>query len=335
MKKKFYTVCILSIINTILYTFLFCGNKNVILIGWDGAQREHLKECLSRGELPNLQKLISEGNIVKIDVLRVTDTKSGWAQILTGYEPEKTGVFSNSDYQPIPKGYTIFERLEEYFGKDNIVTVAVISKKSNLGTKPEQKIELEKFKNKKNKNKKKNIKIVEENGKKYVIIPGEPYYYTAQNVDVFINGLGEDKNVGEKTLELLERYKDKHFFFFVHFGDIDHNGHKFGENSKQYNDAFISADFWLGKIVDKLRQLGIYNNTLIYITADHGFDEGKKKHTDAPYVFLATNDKEVKYSGTRADITPTIYDRLGIDIKKFSPPLDGRSLTKPVEQIPW
>ena len=85
----------------------------------------------------------------------------------------------------------------------------MISKKNNLGTKAEQ-IELKKFKKKKNK---RNIKIVEEKGKKYAVIPGEPYYYTAQNVDVFINGLGEDKNVGEKTLELLEKYKDKRFFF--------------------------------------------------------------------------------------------------------------------------
>jgi len=317
-------------------TLLFCKEKtykNVILIGWDGAQREHLKECLSRNELPNLQKLISEGNIVKIDVLRVTDTKAGWAEILTGYEPEKTGVYSNRNYQPIPKGYTIFERLEEYFGKDNVVTVAVIGKKDNLGTKPEQKVEFKEIKNKKIKMRETNIKIVKEGNKKYAVIPAEPYYYTAQNVDVFINGLGSDENVGQKALELIERYKDKRFFFFIHFADIDHYGHKFGENSKQYNDAFISADYWLGRIVDKLKQLGIYNSTLIYVTADHGFDEGKKSHADAPYVFLATNSKEVKYSGTRVDVAPTIYDMLGIDIKNFSPPLDGKPLTKPIE--PW
>ncbi len=85
--------------------------RNVILIGWDGAQRNHVKECLSRGELPHLRKLSSEGNLVAIDILRTTDTKAGWAQILTGYEPEVTGVFSNSNFKPIPKGYTVFERL--------------------------------------------------------------------------------------------------------------------------------------------------------------------------------------------------------------------------------
>ena len=33
--------------------------------------------------------------------------------------------------------------------------------------------------------------------------------------------------------------------------------------------------------------------------------------------------------GTRADITPTILDRLGVDLGKITPPLDGESLAKP------
>jgi len=78
--------------------------RNIILIGWDGAQRNHVKESLNRGELPNLKRLSSEGALVAIDILRVTDTKAGWAQILTGYEPEVTGVFSNRHFQPIPRG---------------------------------------------------------------------------------------------------------------------------------------------------------------------------------------------------------------------------------------
>ena len=107
--------------------------RNIILIGWDGAQRNHVKECLNRGELPNLERLSSEGAIVAIDILRITDTKAGWTQILTGYEPEITGVFSNRYFQPIPRGYTVFERLEEFFGPDNFITAAVIGKKGNLG----------------------------------------------------------------------------------------------------------------------------------------------------------------------------------------------------------
>lgn len=312
--------------------------KNIILIGWDGAQRNHVKECLSRNELPNLKALSNEGTLVAIDAMRTTDTKAGWSQILTGYMPEVTGVFSNNRYQPIPKGLTIFERLEEYFGKDNFVTVAVIGKKGNVDADGPVKIEITSKKEArfKEKAKKAGGKIIEENGTKYYVEPGKPYYNAYTALDIWVNGLMENKVVGSKAIEYIEKYKDKPFFFFVHFAEVDHSGHAHGENSKEYNDALISNDFWTGKIMEKLKELKLYNNTLIYVTADHGFDEGQNGHADAPYVFLATNDKGVVRRGYREDIAPTIYDRLGIDLSKFNPPLDGESLLKPAKnQANW
>ena len=315
--------------------------RNIILIGWDGAQRNHVKESLNRGELPNLERLSSEGALVAIDILRVTDTKAGWAQILTGYEPEVTGVFSNGRYGPIPKGYTVFERLEEFFGPDNFVTAAVIGKKGNVDAAPPKRVRVEekkkqKGKKKKGKKRKKTEgKIIVEGGVKYRVIPGKPYYYTKDSMDVFMNGLIDDEKVGYSALGLLLEYKDKPFFFFVHFAEVDHKGHKYGENSEEYNDALKSADFWTGKIMEKLKELKLYDKTLIYVTADHGFDEGMKGHGDAPYVFLATNDSEVIRRGQRADIAPTILDRFGLDLTKIKPSLDDHTLTKPYEAPIW
>jgi hypothetical protein len=313
------------------------GFRNIILIGWDGAQRNHVQECLGRGELPNLEKLGSEGALVAIDVLRVTDTKSGWAQILTGYRPEITGVFSNSLYQPIPRGYTVFERLESFFGASEFVTAAVMGKKGKVGAKPPQRKLVQKARKKKPGKKKKRPlgTIVIENGIKYRLAPGQPYYYTQESMDVFVNGLREDQKVGTTTLDLLDRYRDRPFFFFVHFAEVDHMGHKHGENSTEYNDALISADHWTGKIIEKLRELGLYDQTLIYVTADHGFDEGMKSHRDAPYIFLATNDPQVRRRGDRADIAATILDRFGLDTSKIEPPLNGHSLIKPRQGSIW
>lgn len=302
--------------------------RNVILVGWDGAQRNHVQESLAKGELPNLKQLASEGNLVAIDIYRTTDTKAGWTQILTGYEPEVTGVFSNGRYEPIPKGYTIFERLEGFFGKDNFITVAVIGKKGHVDNDPPQK---RRFKE----GDRVEGEIVTENGVKYQLIPGKPYYNTSPNMDIFINGLEEDEKVGAKAIELLQQYKDKPFFFFVHFAQVDHKGHQFGENSREYNDALISADKWTGNIVQKLKELNLYRETLIYVTSDHGFDEGQKSHNDAPYVFLGTNDPKVMRRGQRADITPTILDRFGLDLNTIQPPLDGHPLTKPYQPPNW
>jgi predicted AlkP superfamily pyrophosphatase or phosphodiesterase len=346
--------------------------QNIILIGWDGAQRNHVKECLAKQELPNLKKLASRGNLVAVDINRVTDTKSGWSQILTGYEPEITGVYSNGRYQPIPMGYSVFERLESHFGSENIVTVAVIGKKGHVDDDAPQKIRLENEpetgKNQKQQPaarrqkkagaqtpardktktqsapqqmktqdpmKKQEGQIIEENGVRYRVIPGKPYYYAKDGMDLFLNGLKTNDNVGSQTLSLLEKYKNNRFFFFVHLAEVDHMGHTYGENSKEYNDALISCDIWLGRIMEKLKELKLGDKTLVYVTADHGFDEGRGSHTDAPYVFLATNDTRVMRRGERADITPTILDRFGLDLGKLDPPLNGRPLTKPYTPPLW
>jgi hypothetical protein len=42
--------------------------RNVILISWDGTQRNHLKELLDKGKLPHLAELISEGTFTEIEI---------------------------------------------------------------------------------------------------------------------------------------------------------------------------------------------------------------------------------------------------------------------------
>jgi len=328
--------------------------RNIVLIGWDGAQRNHVKECLGRGELPNLKKLSSEGALVDIDVVDgATDTKAGWTQILTGYRGEVTGTLSNRVYRDCPPGYSVFERLKAHFGPDKFICVAVIGKSGHCGEiRPPYKKPLGAKdanapagapgarKGKAGKGGRKTAqpgatrnapveKIVEENGVKYRVFLGSPYCTMHKSCDVWDYGLTLDEKVGPRAIELLEKYKDKPLFFFVHFATVDHSGHKHGENSKEYNDALISNDTWTGRIIDKLKELGLYDKTLVYVTADHGFNEGATNHRYAPYVVLATNDAKVCRRGLRQDIAPTILDRFGLDLGKFAPPLDGEPLTKP------
>lgn len=319
---------------------------NVILFGWDGAQRDHVNQCLERGELPVLKKLGEEGAYVEIDIEGVTDTKAGWSQILTGYYPEVTGVYSNGRYQSIPKGLSIGERLEKQFGAENVVTVAVIGKKGHVDADPPKKIRIKEPAEKPKAGKKKPAgakpkpkrrpqgKIIVEDGVKYRVIPGKPHYHMSQNTDLFENGLTLDEKVGTRAIELLEKHKDQRFFFFVHFAEVDHKGHRHGENSKEYNDALISNDTWTGKIMDKVKELGLADKTQYYVAVDHGFDEGGGSHRMAPYVFLATNNKKVNRNGRRQDVAPTILEAFGLDLGKLQPPLDGISLTKPDNRPP-
>jgi predicted AlkP superfamily phosphohydrolase/phosphomutase len=326
--------------------------RNIILVGWDGAQRAHVKEALGRGELPTLKTLSQEGGLVDIDVITgATDTKAGWTQILTGYHPAVTGVYSNGRFQDVPKGLSLFERLKGHFGSDQFVCAAVIGKSAHCGEirAPFKKRLDEAAKADNAGTGKKQPKqpgagqqpqgtIVEENGVKYRLFKGSPYYTMHGSCDVWDYGLVQDQKVGTRAIELLDTYKDKPFFFFVHFAQVDHSGHQHGENSKQYNDALISNDKWTGRIIDKVKALGLYEKTILYVTADHGFNEGAKGHRYAPYVFLGTNDPTVKRAGMRQDIAPTILSRFGLDLRTFQPNLDGETLTapaaKPVQKAP-
>lgn len=310
--------------------------QNIILIGWDGAQRDHVNEMIARNELPTLAALAAEGGKVDVDVTSgATDTKAGWTQILTGYRPAVTGVYSNSRYQPIPEGLSVFERLENHFGADNIVTMGIIGKKAHVDNDAPRRIAFDEYeqmlaKARGQERQAKGIadlaqaKIIEENGQKWAELPGKPWYIASQHMDLFKNGLLKNEVVATTAMQQLEENKDKRGFYFIHFAEPDHAGHAKGENSQEYTDALKDDDAWTGKIIGRLKELGTYDKTLVYIVVDHGFNEGTTGHGYAPWVFLATNDKTfVRKEGSREDIAATVLGRFGVDLKSLTPPLDG------------
>lgn len=323
--------------------------QGIILIGWDGAGRNNVKQLLAVDELPNLAALVKDGVLVDINIITgATETAPGFAQILSGYVPDNIGVRSDSIYRPIPQGYTIFERLKEFFGPENIQTAAIIAKTSYyLGTDEPFKIPYDTWweiqvqqqeidENKPGPDSLQGGVVVMENGQKFVRMQGGSYLHAKDHIDYFINGLILNEKVGAAAMDQLEKCKDKRFFFFVQFMQPDKDGHKYGENSREYAEGIKADDLWTGKIIDKLKELNLYANVLVYVTADHGFDPGKKTHYYAPYVFLATNDKLVNRNGAREDIAPTVLKRFGMDLSKITPRPDGFPLDEsaPIRKAP-
>jgi hypothetical protein len=277
--------------------------KNVIIIGWDGVQRNHLYELLNRNLLPNLASFINLGTIVNITVTdHGTDTKAGWTQILTGYRWWQTGVYNNVYwFHSIPAGYTIPERVENYFGRNQIITGFIVGKSFHMeitdgtfdtasGTYTHQAL----------------------------------YRNLPATLDVVSNGDRNSSVIGQLALNFIENRKNNHFFTFFHFSDPDTAGHfQGGENSDAYEQAIERCDYEFGRILEKLNSANLTQKTLIYLTADHGFDEGGKAHNNAPYIFLASNDKNVARNGDQIDVAPTIYYGLGMWGQSFAPQLEG------------
>ncbi|MEI7905667.1 MAG: alkaline phosphatase family protein, partial [Candidatus Firestonebacteria bacterium] len=124
-------------------------------------------------------------------------------------------------------------------------------------------------------------------------------------------------------MKYLEQFKEKRFFMFLHFSDPDTKGHGFGEGSSEYEKALVTCDEQAGRVINKLKELGIYGKTAIYITADHGFDKRKNDHKNAPEIFLAATDPSIKKNGIQSDITPTILKYFCLDLTKLEPVLPG------------
>jgi hypothetical protein len=310
--------------------------RSAILISWDGALREHINDCLKRNQMPSLAQMIREGRMVDIEVSgHITDTKAGHAQMLTGYDANLTGVFSNTRFQPIPRGYSIFERLQESFGKKGIATVMVTGKAMGLGPgAPKIPAEAEApspISGDPSDADDKQARWVEKirlAGEQNVL--GQPFYLVKGSLTAWDGDRPRDaRGVGQKVLALIDKFGPKgRFFLFVHFGDADVNGHKYGEDSREYNDALISLDAWLGRIVVELKADGLYDRTAVYVTADHGFDVGTTHHTNATHIFLASNDPLLMSAGEQRDIAPTLLQALGVDVAKITPALPGKSLRK-------
>jgi hypothetical protein len=157
---------------------------------------------------------------------------------------------------------------------------------------------------------------------------GQPWCISSDSIDYYENDLRRSTIVGNRALELLEAHQNDRFLALFLFRVPDVIGHLAGENSIAYSEEIIDSDFWLGEIVAKLRELSIYDNTLIYVITDHGFDEGTNRHGNAPYGFLASNDPLIMRSGDRKDLAPTILESYGISLEasSTSPAVDGFSL---------
>lgn len=117
----------------------------------------------------------------------------------------------------------------------------------------------------------------------------------------------------------------------IHFPEPDRTGHKKGWMSQEYIKAFEKVDTGIGVIIESLRKAGIYDETFIIITADHGGKERKHEGPDPevmtiPWITFGKGVKKnykIKEKVFIYDTAPTVLFALGINIP---PELDGKSV---------
>jgi len=107
---------------------------------------------------------------------------------------------------------------------------------------------------------------------------------------------------------------------------------------RAYRDNILYTDWILGLLFDQMKRLGIYDQTLIILTADHGeefMEHGALRHAHSLYdevirvpLILSLPGvlpagKRVERQARLVDVVPTVLDVLGV---RPPPDLDGKSL---------
>jgi arylsulfatase A-like enzyme len=173
-------------------------------------------------------------------------------------------------------------------------------------------------------------------------------YYDDDRIDTANGRRAED--VTATALRWLERPRDGPFFVFLNYYDPhgpysapEPFGHAFlapdarltegvpsGEELRaRYDAEVLYMDHHLGRVLDGLRQRGLYDRTLVVVTADHGellgehglIGHGQHLYQEELRVPLIVKAPRGEAGGTTdgspvqlVDVMPIVLDRLGLPI---------------------
>jgi arylsulfatase A-like enzyme len=103
-----------------------------------------------------------------------------------------------------------------------------------------------------------------------------------------------------------------------------------------YDSEIAYTDYWIGRLIDGLEELGLYDEALLVLTSDHGeefLEHGRLQHSFSYYEEVLRVPLLLRVPGAGAglvrepvsliDVLPTVLDVLGIEVDL---PFQGRSL---------
>lgn len=90
---------------------------------------------------------------------------------------------------------------------------------------------------------------------------------------VFDGKISADRRV-DQVLAWLDLPADQRpRFLTLYFDQVDHQGHDFGPNSPEVNEALRKTDAALGRFIDQLKERNLYKRVNLVIVSDHGMAE--------------------------------------------------------------
>lgn len=256
--------------------------KRVLFYLVDGARMDVLSELISRGELPNLKKIVDEGTLRKATTCLPSTTGPAYLPFLTGHFPGTmniTGIrwFDKKEFKRsrinkyAMRSYcgpeaawfntdmaaeknTLFELLGESYNVFNMVT---------RGVKDEYDLTKK----------------------------GKGLLYTKAH---FLKRHHPVDKMGHaRIMEMLHKGNDFDFLFAV-FPSVDWDSHYYDIRDSRTIEAYKIADDSLGEVREFLERKGWWQNTLFLLTSDHGLTPSHT-HLDLGDWFTNHDLKSVSY----------------------------------------
>lgn len=136
-----------------------------------------------------------------------------------------------------------------------------------------------------------------------------------------------DKADNERTTDevIACLTRERPDLFYVHYDSPDHEGHGDGFGSKAYCDKVELLDGYLGRIIDALKEAGMYDDTVIVIVSDHGglirsHGKASVEELEAPIIIAGPGVRkgyEIPAPMLQYDVTPTLARILGLQTPDF------------------
>jgi len=285
------------------------GGLNVLLIIIDTLRADRVGYSGYDIKTPHMDSLASEGTRFIDATCQYPMTLPSHASIMTGTFPQFHGIRSNGNYYLKKDFTTLAEALKE----NGFATSAFIGS------------------------------VVLDS--KYGLAQGFDLYDDTFKTPDYLEDI-ESQNLAQDVYQSAKKWFDAHhqkkFFMWVHFYDPHAPYIPPSPFDKEYKDPYDGevayTDVYVGKLMDMLKEKGVYKNTLVVLTGDHG--EGLGEH-DEPTHAIFLYDTTVKVPllfhcpGTipekitvkdqvrTVDFMPTILDMLKIKVPKA---VQGESL---------
>lgn len=284
---------------------------NIVLISIDTCRADYLS-CYGRFKrtTPHIDALARESALFSNVISPVPLTLPAHSSMLTGTIPPYHGVHDNIHYRLAEYNVTLAERLREQ-GYQTAAVVGAFVLHSKFG-----------------------------------LNQGFDSYDDRLDSDLtFMGGYPERRaqDVTRAANEWLDDHCTEPFFLFLHYFDPHHPYRPpepfatiFADNLYAGEVAYTDAS--IGKVIDKLKSLGLYDSSLLIITADHGESLGEHGETQHGYfVYHSTTrvpliikpsarhePRRIDKLVALVDIVPTVLAQVGLPVPSD---LRGRDLS--------